>query len=65
MESLGLTYLYYLQKFDDEYCFVISSTVTREEPAELMEAYDVNTPEATRAIETHTVQIGEEPYTDK
>ncbi|MHC6202524.1 methyl-accepting chemotaxis protein [Breznakiellaceae bacterium SP9] len=64
-ESFDLTYLYYLQKFGTEYCFVLSSEITREDSSALMEAYAINAPEAIRAIQTRTVQISDKPSTDE
>jgi methyl-accepting chemotaxis protein len=64
-ESLGITYLYYLQKTGNEYCFILSSGTTREDPTPILEAYPMTAPEMVAALQTQTMQIGTNPYTDE
>jgi methyl-accepting chemotaxis protein len=64
-ESLGITYLYYLQKNGNEYRFVLSSIITREDPSALLGVYPMTAPEMAAALQMRTLQIGTKPYTDE
>ncbi|GHU47236.1 hypothetical protein FACS1894200_02280 [Spirochaetia bacterium] len=66
VESLGITYLYYLQRFGNEYRFVLSDVITRENTEELLMVYSIDdTPLFGQSIQARTLQLSDAPYTDE
>jgi methyl-accepting chemotaxis protein len=64
-DSLGLAYIYYLQKTENEYRFIFSSEITRKDNGTILEVYPITAPEIKHALQTGTLQIGTDPTTDK